>query len=403
VYIIDTVDTYIYTTYMAHLRKRFITEILKKYMNYWPVVGVLGLRQSGKTTLFEKLMDAENRITLDDRNITDEIAISPKAFLAKFPTPLLIDEAQKSPDLFDAIKLRVDRKKIPGSYLLTGSSQFSTKVGIRESLTGRIGLLRLYPFTLAEAHQLKFDHQRTKPNHSQKTRISVEEFSNQLASGGLPVPLFSRDTEMRKFYFKEWLETTVFRDLARAFGKNYNPDFTWSLLEQFGASMKNGELVTVQTFKQDSRKVKRYLEALADVFLIYKVPCHEAGVGRDAWLISDVGIANHLMNHDRGEGVLLSQVRIQAMNEILANVHYAGESFRPVYYKTARGNPIDLIWKDYAIKFSVSKLSQLNYDERPMESCIKKLKLKGGYLATPFDSVSLDRAKMKVVSWSHWC
>ena len=360
------------------------------------------------------MIDSGNKITLDDRSFLDEIAISPKAFLSKLPTPLLIDEAQKSPDLFDAIKLQVDRKKIPGSYLLTGSAQFSAKIGIRESLTGRIGILRLYPFTLAEAHQLPFDRSRTKPNHSQKTRLNTEEFSKQLTRGGLPVPLFSRDVEVRKFYFKEWLETTVHRDLPRAFGRNYDADFTWSLLEQFGKVMKEGDLATVQSFKQDSRKVKRYLDALADVFLIYKVPCHEEGVGRDAWMISDVGIANQMMNHASGEGVLLSQVRIQIMNEIIANTHYAGESFRPVYYKTARGHPVDLIWNDHAIKVSVSKRSQLSYDQRPVENCVKKLKLKGAYIATPYDSVAMDQPKaksrmkseikseIKVVSWSQW-
>ena len=387
---------------MSHLRKRHISEILKKYMTYWPVVGVLGLRQSGKTTLLEKLVDSGNKITLDDRSLLDEIAISPKAFLAKLETPLLIDEAQKSPDLFEAIKLNVDRKKIPGSYLLTGSAQFSAKIGIRESLTGRIGLLRLYPFTLAEAHQIAFEHDRTKPNHLKKPRIDIETFSKQLSSGGLPVPLFSRDSEFRKIYFKEWLETTVHRDLARAFGKNYDADFTWSLLEQFGKAMKDGELVTIQTFKQNSRIVKRYLDALADVFLIYKVPCHEEGVGRDAWIISDVGIANQVMDHASGEGVLLSQVRIQVMNEFLANSHYGGETLRPIYYKTARGAPVDLIWKGFAIKFSVSKKSQLSYDKRPIEGCIKKLKLKGGFLATAYDLISDEKSKIKIVPWSYW-
>jgi predicted AAA+ superfamily ATPase len=387
---------------MPHLRKRHISGILKKYTSFWPVVGVLGLRQSGKTTLFEKLVKSENKISLDDRGLLDEIAISPKSFLSKYPSPLLIDEAQKSPEIFDAIKLQVDRKKIPGSYLLTGSSQFSSKIGIRESLTGRIGLLHLYPFTLAEAHQLPFESRHNQPNHLQKNRFTVEDFSKQLSTGGLPVPLFSRDTEMRKSYFKEWLDTTVHRDVALAYGKNYNIDFAWSLLDQFGTAMKNADLVTVQSFKQDSRKVNRYLDAFRDVFLVHKIPVHEEAVGRDAWMITDVGIANHLMNHERGEGALLSQVRIQSMNEILATVHYSGQSLRPVYYKTARGHPVDLIWNHYALKFSVSKRSQIAYDERPLESCIKKLKLKGGFISTPYDSPVDTKSKIKIVSWAHW-
>jgi len=68
----------------------------------------------------------------------------------------MIDEVQKAPNLFDAIKLRVDKKRIPGSYFLTGSSSFSSKIGIHESLTGRIAISHLHPLSLAELHAAPF-------------------------------------------------------------------------------------------------------------------------------------------------------------------------------------------------------------------------------------------------------
>jgi predicted AAA+ superfamily ATPase len=69
--------------------------------------------------------------------------------------PLVIDEAKKVPEIFDAVKLRVDQDSQPGQYLLLGSTEFSHLFKIRESLTGRLSRLRLHPLCAAEAHQLK--------------------------------------------------------------------------------------------------------------------------------------------------------------------------------------------------------------------------------------------------------
>src|SRR5690606_317731 len=113
---------------------RFILSILRKHARYWPVIGVLGLRQSGKSTLFRDLLEIPSQVTLDDEDVLADVENSAKNFLARQDIPLVIDEAQKSPKLFEAIKLRVDREKRPGSYYLAGSSQFSSKLGIRESL-----------------------------------------------------------------------------------------------------------------------------------------------------------------------------------------------------------------------------------------------------------------------------
>jgi predicted AAA+ superfamily ATPase len=274
--------SFIYTTFMPHLRKRHILTQLKKLTAFWPVVGLLGPRQSGKSTIFRDLLGIDNLHTLDDETTLDDVRSSAKNFLLKVHAPVVIDEAQKAPQLFDAIKLLVDRKKRPGSYLLTGSSHFSAKLGIRESLTGRIGLIRLYPFTLSEAHQLELSPERASPLHRLKPRFKAEDALAQLSVGGLPVPLFTRDHEQRRQYFRLWLETAIVRDAARVYGRAYDPDATWSILRQMGAALREGELPTLKHFKQGARKLRRYLEALEEIFVLRKLPRHEAGTGSDA-------------------------------------------------------------------------------------------------------------------------
>jgi len=76
------------------------------------------------------------------------------AFLAQFESPLAIDKITKAPDLFDGIKSKVDKQRIPGQFIITGFTQFSAKLGIRESLTGRIGIVKMNPLCFAKAQQV---------------------------------------------------------------------------------------------------------------------------------------------------------------------------------------------------------------------------------------------------------
>jgi predicted AAA+ superfamily ATPase len=127
---------------MAYFRERCASQLIEKLSKLWAEIGTLGPRQCGKTTLIQNYLGSSEPVSFpvsfDDLENQQEAARSPKSFLAKLGFPAVIDEVQKVPAIFDAIKLNVDKKRIPGSYFLTGSSGFSSKIGIRESLTGRI-------------------------------------------------------------------------------------------------------------------------------------------------------------------------------------------------------------------------------------------------------------------------
>src|SRR5262249_54503292 len=112
---------------MAHIRSRLALSQLQKLAKLWPVVGLIGPRQSGKTTLFTKLLGLNSEYSLDELENRNEAQNSPTTFLAKLTYPAVIDEIQKSPNLFDAIKLHVDRNRRPGQFFLTGSTTFSSK------------------------------------------------------------------------------------------------------------------------------------------------------------------------------------------------------------------------------------------------------------------------------------
>jgi len=387
---------------MSHQRKRHALEHVSKLSSFWPVVGVLGLRQVGKTTLLRDILGLKNFVSFDDEEVFEDAKQSSKNLISRLHTPVIIDEAQKVASIFDAIKLKVDQKRVPGQYYLTGSSIFSSKVGIRESLTGRIGCLKLFPFTLAETHQVSFEKKRCSLFHLESPRFKMEDVFQNISSGGLPVPLFTRDLEQRRLYFNSWLDTTIMRDVARVYGKGYDPDISWSILRQMKSILQNGEWPSLRSFKQNSRILKKYLSSFEDIFLIQKIPCHEEGVGENLWIFSDSGFAKHLLESDMGQGIQLSLGRIFIFKEILANFEYAGLPYHPVYYKSMHGTPVDLIGKNVAVKITVETKSGLSYEERSLAGAMKKLKLPYGILVAPVDKMERPKKGITIVPWTFW-
>ena len=123
--------------FMVHLRTRFATRHLEDALAFSPLVGVLGQRQVGKTTLVESLVKS-HYVSFDDETTKTAAELAPKQFLEQFNTLSAIDECQKVPSIFPALKLRVQKDKRPGQFLLTGSVRFTSRKAIQESLTGRV-------------------------------------------------------------------------------------------------------------------------------------------------------------------------------------------------------------------------------------------------------------------------
>ncbi|MCK4517527.1 ATP-binding protein [Candidatus Babeliales bacterium] len=130
---------------------RDLAETLKKYAKF-PVVAILGPRQSGKTTLAQIVFPKHKFLTLDNE-ITQAFAMDdPEGFLATHENEhgLILDEFQYAPKLTTYIKLEADKKKRPGYFILTGSQNFLMNKSITESLAGRVGILNLLPLSNKE-------------------------------------------------------------------------------------------------------------------------------------------------------------------------------------------------------------------------------------------------------------
>lgn len=388
---------------MPHARIRYLIQRIQKLARLWPVVGVVGPRQSGKSTLLRDQLALDNHVTMDDEDVRADATASAKVFLSKQPRPVLIDEVQKVPKLFDAIKSEIDKKRIPGQIYLTGSSQFSARIDIRESLTGRIGLVQLFPLTMGEAHHLPIRPWKG-PIQATDTKpvFDIAAVSNHMTRGGMPVPMFFRDETMIREYWKGWLETTIYRDLARFFKRAYDPEFAFRIIKKIAKGMAEGDIPTIQNLDGGHQKLHSYLEAFELIFVLKRIPIHDRAVGRDGYIFFDSGFANYMMGNQLSEGVSLSLARHFVWQETGAYLSCLGIHDDRVYYKSSRGSPVDMIWDDVAIKIT-HKSEGNTWDERAVVAAMKTLGLKKGLIVAPTDQVYIPKGSgVGRVPWGYW-
>jgi hypothetical protein len=130
--------------------RRALETRLKAVVREFPVVTLTGPRQSGKTTLVRHAFPKTAYVSLEDPDRRAFAESDPRGFLASHPRTLILDEAQRVPELFSYIQTRVDEVGRPGQYILTGSQNFLLHEKISQSLAGRVAILKLLPLSFEE-------------------------------------------------------------------------------------------------------------------------------------------------------------------------------------------------------------------------------------------------------------
>src|SRR3990167_9543612 len=132
--------------------KRNISETVLRLAEAFPVVAILGPRQSGKTTLAKSLFKNYKYLSLEDLSLRDDAKKDPVGFLNlhKNKYGIIIDEFQHVPELLSYIQLAVDENRTPGYFILTGSQNFLMNKAISQTLAGRIAITTLLPLSTGE-------------------------------------------------------------------------------------------------------------------------------------------------------------------------------------------------------------------------------------------------------------
>lgn len=193
---------------------RHLTKYILKYAQQYPIVAVVGPRQSGKTTLVKALFPSYKYLSLESLDIRQHAASDPRGFLNDHGPFIILDEVQRVPELFTYLQEIVDAKQDPAQYILTGSSQFLLVEKITQSLAGRIVTFKLFPFTYIELFQYQEDSAVTsifQTSHTNRKKIDQEALYNLLWTGFYP-RIYDKHLDSYKWY-ENYLLTYVERDI----------------------------------------------------------------------------------------------------------------------------------------------------------------------------------------------
>ena len=287
---------------MPKLRPRHLHRLIAKSLQFSPIVGVLGHRQVGKTTLCTIL--GKDYLSFDRSDILDQGMHSPETLFTTHPArPLVLDECQLAPPLFPALKEWVRVHPKPGQFLLSGSVRFLSRKAIRESLTGRIINWELLPMDLSEAHSAPLPD--TIPKLLQSKRFdmplraapyfSSHSYELALNHGGLPGIFAVRDASIRRQRFETQIETLLERDLRLLVQTTLDFRTLRNLLVLL--AVNQGQPLDLASLARASRisvpALRRIVYALESMFIIRLVDT-EGSARRPVVFFEDQGEATYL-------------------------------------------------------------------------------------------------------------
>lgn len=302
---------------IADYRRNAASEIADA-LSDTPVVFVAGPRQSGKSTLVQALRPGTPYITFDDTTARDAVDEDVVAFLEGLGPAAILDEVQRVPGIFLAIKSSVDRNRAPGRFLLTGSANIMLVPHVSESLAGRVDLITLWPFSQGELEGVRegfidaaFSDQ---PLPLLEGRMARRDVISRAIAGGFPEAVRRTTPSRRDQWFRAYVNTMTqreVRELSAIEGLDDLPSLLSLLATRVGSLVNVSALTTEMAFSRTT--MRRYLTLLRATYLIqYLRPwSRNAGsrvVHTPKVYLSDSGLLAHLRGLRDDPGLLDERV-----------------------------------------------------------------------------------------------
>lgn len=335
---------------------RLTARALSARLRVMPAVVVTGARQTGKSTLSVDLAPGKRQYyTLDDLDV-QELARSDPAALMEGSRPVTLDEVQREPRVLSAVKRSIDRERIPGRFLLTGSANLAMMQGVSESLAGRASYLTLWPMTrreqMGEGRCGLWDELFAAPDDAWETLLSPrsaqrEDWQALARRGGFPTPALQIESDTdRAIWFDGYVRTYLERDLQALSSISALPDFRRLMR---AACLRVGQLINQTELGRDvalpQPTVHRYLNLLEASYLLVRLPAYS--VNRTKRLIKapklywgDTGVALHLSGLDSPQGAHLENL---VLHDLLAWRDSRLEPAEIMYWRTSAGEEVDFV------------------------------------------------------------
>jgi len=271
------------------MNRRNLTSRILTALTDAPAVFLGGARQTGKTTLVKSLGAAGRRtyISLDTATTFSAALDDPTGFLRGLPKPVTIDEVQRAPALLLAIKKDIDKNRQPGRYLMTGSSNTLSLSEVKNSLSGRMKFLTLYPFSQGETAGVQDDFVArifAADFQSKATKIwpwPRDRLLQAMTLGGYPEVRTRPKAERRAAWFESYLTTIIERDV-RDIAHLQDHGGLIRLLRLMAAH--SGTLINASELGRASglatTTLNRYLAVLEALFLVWFLPAWPTSLGK---------------------------------------------------------------------------------------------------------------------------
>ncbi|OVE82187.1 AAA family ATPase [bacterium K02(2017)] len=319
---------------------REITSEFKKLLKEYPIVTILGPRQSGKTTLAKMSLKKYEYCNLENPEDRQYALDDPKAFLSQFSGKVILDEIQRVPILLSYIQTIVDNKKLNGQFVLTGSHQLEIQQAISQSLAGRTAILHLLPLSIKELD---------------KAGIKYSSFEDYVIKGFLPrvYDQNQRPTVAYSNYYQTYVERDV-RQLIKL--KNV------TLFEKFIKLLAGrvGQLIDYNSFAGDvgvdAKTIKEWLAILEASFVIFKLPPFYKNFGKRVikslkYYFIDVGLLVFLLGIEKTKQIkrdpLFGNIfENLVVIEALKSRFNKGRLSNLYFFRDSNGKEIDLLCND---------------------------------------------------------
>jgi uncharacterized protein len=321
---------------MSALIERRLSVDITRLAEYFPIVGIVGPRQVGKTTLARVVMSTWPKpcLFLDLEDPEHLMSLQqPALFLERFADhTVVIDEVQRMPALFPVLRVLVDRKREPGRFILLGSAAPDLIRQSSESLAGRIAYVELSPLDWSEIAK-EFD------------------YSTHWLRGGFPGSLLAPDDALSRDWRKNFVQTYLDRDLPQ-FGISADPILLgrlWAMLAHFSGGLVSWEKFS-KSLSINTQTLQKYIRLYESAFLVRTLPPYIPNIPKrlvksPKIYLRDTGIMHYLMAiHDwatlLGHPALGASWETYIVNQVAAILPTGYDMF---FFRTQAGAEADLV------------------------------------------------------------
>ncbi|HMP30842.1 MAG TPA: AAA family ATPase, partial [Saprospiraceae bacterium] len=274
---------------------RKIVDYIRFISTHFPIINVAGSRQVGKSTLLQYTFSDYPYLSLEDPDTLELIKKDTKNFLKGYKNGVIIDEAQKYPELFSYLQGIVDSDRSSGKFILSGSQNFLMIKGVTQSLAGRVALATLYGLDFRELSNTAYWALSAEA-------IMVNGFYPGKLANNIPTKLF----------YKNYLKTYLERDVLDLINVNNLATFR-SFIRLLAHHV--GSVINYSTFSNalniSVNTVKAWLSILESSYIIILLPPYHKNFGKriiksPKLYFSDTGLLCYLLDIKDEQSLILS-------------------------------------------------------------------------------------------------